>query len=317
MRMSFCYTKLFMGAWMNSIAVRSWGVFGFGLLVLLGLSAQAADYPIQMPKTSSSYLFSESINQQIGFSIYQADTALADLFNKNVTPAQSELCGPTTVANQMALYKLSAPEKYKNLALKYSPEEKTYVNQVREYFSACKTDPVHGTKIVDLSRCIDQTFTASGFASSEVKVIGPEILQNLDPRFATSPHVIGIQDIRDAFKNGYGVIMHIKWFHPVESGESVTWETDSGHYILVVGYDYDDSFGDQKIILKVVNPDVIYASRGPYQRFDNIEMMKIPKKPGMKYPSGADYILDGFSFKGYPNRAFVRYLILDKPSSTP
>lgn len=53
--------------------------------------------------------------------------------------------------------------------------------------------------------------------------------------------------------------------------------------------------------------------RDPYQRFDNIEMMKIPKKPGIQYPSGSDYILDGSSFKGYPKRAFVKSLILAKP----
>ncbi len=300
---------------MNSIAARL--IYGLGFLVLLAPSAQAIDYPIQMPKTSSSYLFSESLNQQVGFSVYQAAQPLSDLFNKTVTPARSELCGPTTVANQMALYKLSAPVIYKNLSLKFSPDDKSYINQVQEYFNSCKTDPVDGTKIVNLSSCIDQTFSASGFSGSQVKVIGPELLPGLDPRFATPRHTVGVNDIRDAFKNGYGVIMEIKWYHPLEKDGAVTWETNAGHYILIVGYDYDESFGDQKIILKVVNPNVDYAGRDPYQRFDSVEMMKIPKKTGMKYPGGADYILDGFSFKGYPNRAFVRYLILNKALTTP
>ncbi len=171
-----------------------------------------------------------------------------------------------------------------------------------------------GTLVVNLSSCISRTFLASGFTDSDVMVVGPQLLPGLDPKFATQPHVVTVTDIRDALKNGYGVIMDIKWFHPVETTSPISWASNSGHYVLVVGYDYDESFGDQKIILKIVNPEVNYSSRDPYQRFDNIEMMKIPKKANMNYPAGSDYILDGYNFKGYPNRAFVRYLILNKPN---
>jgi hypothetical protein len=80
-------------------------------------TAYAADFPIQMPKTSSTYLFTESVNNQVGFSVSQTDQSLNDLFNSTVNPTKSELCGPTTVANQMALYKLSNPSAYKNLNL--------------------------------------------------------------------------------------------------------------------------------------------------------------------------------------------------------
>ncbi len=128
--------------------------------------AHAADFPIQMPKTSSNYLFDESINKQIGFSVSQQDSSLSDLFNKTIKPPVSELCGPTTVANLMAFYKFTDLTIGKNLSLKYSPENGDYVNQVQEYFKSCKTDSVSGTKIVNLSDCISQTFISSGFKQS-------------------------------------------------------------------------------------------------------------------------------------------------------
>lgn len=284
----------------------------FVVFVLLGATVtQAADFPIVMPKTSSSFLFEEAYNGQTGFSISQNDPSLADLFNKTVSPPASELCGPTTVANLMAFLKFN--KRADNLALKYSPENPDYINQVREYFDKCKTSSTSGTPVVNLSECIADTFRESASSDFDVKVVGPEILPHLNPAFQTSPHTISVNDIRNAFKNNYAVILELKWYHVDESKSPPTWVTPNGHYILVVGYDYDASFGDSKIILKVVNPDVNYMVRDHFQRFDSIEMMKIPKKPGMSYPPGSDFILDGFNFKGYPNRAFVRFLIVSKP----
>ena len=203
-------------------------------------------------------IFDESINRQIGFSINQNDRLLSDKFNKTVDPPKSELCGPTTVANLMALYKLTDSAVSKMLSLTFSPERPDYVNEVREYINSCKTDLVSGTTIVNLSDCISQTFSGSGILNSEVKVIGPEMYPGLDPKFATSNRVIGVNDIKEAIKNGYAVIMQIKWFQPIENANQITWVTTSGHFVLIVGYDYDQTFGDQKIILKVVNPEVDY-----------------------------------------------------------
>lgn len=211
-------------------------------ILISSINATAVDYPIVMPKTTSNYLFSESINNQVGFSVSQQNIQLQDLFNSKINPAKSELCGPTTVANQLALYKLSNNTISQNLKLNYSPMETNYITQVREYFNLCKTDKATGTLVVNLSSCLYQVFYDSGLPNSEVKVIGPTILPNLDSKFSTTPHNVTITDIRDAFKNGYGVIMEIKWYHTLDNTNPIQWISNSGHYILVIGYDYDESF---------------------------------------------------------------------------
>lgn len=293
--------------------MRSLG-FHFFILTLSTLT-WASDFPIKMPKTSSSFLFSEAVNNQIGFSVNQKDKALADLFDRTKTPAESELCGPTTVANLMAYFKFSNP-KENNVVLKYEPTDPSYINQVGEYFNLCHTDSKNGTLIVNIADCISQVFKQSQFANSKVSVVGPSLV-NLSPDYRGATKAVDVNDIRDAFKNNYGVMLELKWYQYDETVTPHAWVSNSGHYVLVVGYDYDESFGDSKIILKIVNPEVDYSGRDPYQRFDSIEMMKIPKKAGMTYPAGTNYILDGFNFKGVAKRGFVRYLILSKPHVEP
>jgi hypothetical protein len=63
-----------------------------------------------------------------------------------------------------------------------------------------------------------------------------------------------------------------------------------------------------------VNPEIAYMERtSPLNRYDNILMLKYPKKSGVGYPPGADYILDGYNLKGVDERAFVRFLISTNP----
>ena len=137
------------------------------LLFLLLFSSSvlfANDYPIHMPKTSSTFLFDESINNQIGFSVNQNDLSLTDLFATSVingvSSTTSNLCGPTTVANMMANLKFQIP----NLTLKFDPSETDYSQQVREFFNSCHTDKANGTKVSNLRQCIYDTFIQINYA---------------------------------------------------------------------------------------------------------------------------------------------------------
>jgi hypothetical protein len=284
------------------------------LAFLFGSFASAVDFPIQMPKTSSSFLFEQSVNKQSGFSVNQEDPALKDLFGASTdtngnTILASELCGPTTVANMMASLQFSNPK----LTTTFQPAAGNYVQQVREYTSSCQTDKKNGTKIIHLRQCILDGLNQSGFANADVSVIGPDSLlaPAPAPEYQKVLKTVDIEDVKKAVLQNDGVILEIKWYQFNE--KTLTWETNSGHYILVVGFDYDPSFGDNRLILKIINPEVDYMQRkDPLQRFDSIEMIKIPSKPGMKYPGGTAYILDGALFRGVTKRAFVRYLIVSK-----
>ena len=290
------------------------------ILTLLFFSSSilyANDFPILMPKTSSTFLFDESINTQVGFAVNQNDSSLTDLFASTITngvsSTTSNLCGPTTVANMMANLKF----KNLDLALKFNPSEVGYTQQVREFFNSCHTDKASGTKVSNMRQCIYDTFIQNGFSNAEVSVIGPESLNvnpNPPPTFQKPFKVVDINDIRTALSQNYSIILDLKWYQFNELKKS--WDVSNGHYIQVVGYDYDSTFGDSRIILKVINPEIDYMSRKDLlQRYDNVDMMKIPKKDGISYPADSAYVLDGYGFKGVLKRAFVRYLILSKPNN--
>ena len=274
-------------------------------LILFSISslAWAVDFPIQMPKTTGGYLFDFSVNNQRGFSVNQNDASLTDLFSSK---GKSELCGPTTVANLLANVAFANP----NFKLNYNPLTEDYRQEIRDLAQLCKLDQENGTRVFNLHDCLSESLQAGGSASPEVTVIGPTALLTPEPDYhAVRP--VQLLDIKGAIDQGYTVILEIKWdtYDPAKN----VWTRTSGHYVLIVGYDYNTSFGDRQMILKVINPSVDYMTRPAVERYDNVTLYKVPQKPGLSVPPGTLYFLDGPGFKGTTARAFANYLILAKP----
>jgi hypothetical protein len=281
-------------------------VFGLiGSTSFFSYADTVADVPTFVGDTTSSFLFDESINHQSGFTIAQTDQRLKDLFN----PAgASALCGPTSLANIISYQKLWRASPFPNLLLIEDPLQGDYSKVVRDFASRCHTDPTSGTLISNLIPCLQQYLSESGYTQPQISLIG-SAAQGADRRIAT------IDDIRDFAKKDWGILLEMLWY--TFNKETNSWTTDkSGHYVAVVGYDYDNSWGDTKIHLKVVNPEVDYRSRDANSRWDSVEMFSYPVKAGLSYPPLTRYVLDGFSFKGIKKRAFVRNIIAFIPEET-
>lgn len=260
--------------------------------------------PTFVTDTSSTHLFQESINHQTGFSISQNDTRLKDLFN--TTTGRSELCGPTTLANIMPYLKSWRSNPFPNLQLAQDPLQGDYSQVVRDFINRCHTDVNSGTLVVNMAACVQQFFIDSGYNHPQVTTIG-SMGTGSNQRVAT------INDIRQFIKEDWALVVEMQWY--IFNEQTNTWTYDNGgHYVAAVGYDYDPAWGDQ-IHLKVVNPEIDYRGRNSNVRWDSIDMLAYPIKPGETYPAYTRYILDGYNFSGITYRGFVRNIIAFIPEN--
>ncbi len=268
--------------------------------------------PVLWPTTTGEDLFSESKMIAPGFAVYQGDSKLSDLFG---TKGNSSLCWPTTMANAMAYYRLWSPDPNFNLPLVEDPLNGDYTLQVREFAKECKTNAETGTLVVDAEACLKAYLASSGIQNPFAYVVGPSAVDAPPGQpLRNFNRPITIQDIRSNIYWGTGVFLHADYYKYDANHKS--WVYSTGHYVWVVGYDYDTSWGDDHILLKIVNPNVDYSSRAPNARWDNVTMMKIPHKPGVIYPQNQNYVLDGFGFKGIDTRGFVKNLFLFNANET-
>jgi hypothetical protein len=254
--------------------------------------------------TTSNDLFQEAFNYPLKFTVFQKDQKLNDLFTSQGT---SNLCGPTTLANLISFQKYSAPNALPNLITVSDPATQDYTQQVREFAKRCGTDRDHGTPVVNMHRCLAQYYNDSGYSQNHVVVIGPDVAVTEDP---TAVRNVSYDDIRNNLEAGHPVILEIGWYQ----FESPTkkWVRKNGHYVLVTGYDFDPSFNNQLMLLKIVNPEQDYSQRAVDQKWDSVAMIRIPKKSDVIYP-GSDFVLDGSNFRGALKRAFVKYIIVPVP----
>lgn len=276
-------------------------------------SPNPSGIPVRWNPTPSTYLFDESLNFAPGFSVNQFDPRLSDLFDP--VTHESMLCWPTSMANAMAYYKLWNTPPSSQLPLVSDPLTQDYTQQVREFAKLCHTDAAQGTNIYDALSCVRSFLQSGGIANPWAYLIG-EYAQDAPPGEPLSNYQkqLSMQDIRAALKAGQGVILEIKWYRYDPTKK--TWSTNAGHYVWVVGYDYDSSWGDDHMILKIVNPEIDYMSKtDPSNRWDTISILKIPQKPGEIYPPETGYLLDGLAFKSVQNsaKAFTRHILTFKP----
>jgi hypothetical protein len=96
-----------------------------------------------------------------------------------------------------------------------------------------------------------------------------------------------------------------------------TWTRDSGHYIGVYGYDYNNSWGESQIQLKIINPEMQYDNTRKYAQFDTITVMKYSPQPGITYPVNRSFIATGSGFGGATDRGFVGSMLTVDPVVLP
>lgn len=263
--------------------------------------------PADLSANTGEYLFDESINRTDGFGIYQADPRLKDLFSAQ---GVSELCWPTSLANAMAFQKLWRSESFPSLKLTVNPGEGDYTQQVRSFADFCHTDHNAGTTITNAADCIRRFYAESGYPGGWAFLIGPE--SQADPTTARqhpeNRREVSVDDLRAHVGNDEGVILEL--YYEKYDPQAKKWTETNGHYVMVVGYDYDRAWGSDRIDLKIVNPDIDYSENSPEFRFDTVSMLKVTPDAGVAYPAGAGYFLDGTGFRGIDTRGFVRHLVV-------
>jgi hypothetical protein len=160
----------------------------------------------------------------------------------------------------------------------------------------------------------------SGYTDGWAYLIGVE--EPKDPvsvRFWGGPRALTLESLRYYLSNHVGVLMDLTWEVETAPGSifgDPTWTTRGGHTFMVSGYDYDTAWGEDRIQLKVVNPENTYASDDASDHFDEITMTTTAGSPDVDFPRGFTYTLSG---KGFPTdtvRGYVRNIMISLPDKS-
>ena len=252
--------------------------------------------------------FDESFNFQPGLDFYQEATELKDLSGLN----GNELCWPTALTHRIMYQRELRKNPFPKLLLSgdLNHDGKVdFLDQIR-YFAEpqnCNTQKDSGTSIENALSCTRNYYKDSGY-QPWVYIIGAHA-EDWPKDAAKKDFVrpVNVSDLRKYLSSDLGVIMLIGWYE--EDRKEKTWKWSGGHFFNVYGYDYDESWEEDRILLKIVNPDVDYKKRSASQMFDSIEMSKFVKKPEFNYPAGLSYKLHGLGFGG-KSSAFVEDIIV-------
>ncbi len=284
--------------------------FGLFILLLIGPIAESSDVPKTDSLTECStglanvqsiqqgaLKFDESINFAPPFPAWQLDPRLNDLFVRDGNgETQCELCWPTVMASAMAYFKYWSTPPISMLPLVADPRTADFTNQIREFAKLSGTDPNTGTHPDQEAAAVRSYLESAGIANPWVHVIGP-YAETYDPppdegtnEYIRAPE---LKDVRDGIQAHEGVVMDI-----------------GGHVLWVVGYDYNVAWGDDHILLKIVNPLIDYSGRPIDSRWDPFTMTKI--QPGQFSPPVTKYAIQGAPFGRYKGLSFARNLIIFK-----
>ena len=262
--------------------------------------------PIE-PKTDAE-VFDESVIFSPNFAVNQNDPALSDLFT---SAGVSNLCFPTSLAEVLIyLYGYHSPA-YSNLRLAGLSQNRNGIDPnalVRQLAGACRTDRTNGTDSLDAIRCAVQVLSESGYGIGNTQLISPF---NVDATLPIVHRDVTIQDIRNSLKAGIPLLLEAGWF--VFEPNSRTWQRNNGHYVSVFGYDYDASWGENQIQLKVINPETNYVSTRKGALWDTVTLIRVSPQPGVTYPADRPFILTGSGFGGITERAFVGMILTVAP----
>ena len=236
----------------------------------------------------------ESINFQPGINLYQNSPELKDLFGTH----GSQLCGPIAVTHAFNFLKYKRTPSFPNFDL-----DESYDDQIRYFFSTCKTDRETGTNYLSVVACMQEFMSDSGY-TPWTQIVGPHAQE------APFKTPLTINHIRTYINARAAVIMRVGWYklNPV----SGIYERTGGHYYNVYGYDYNLSWKQDQVILKAVNSLVDYSNRKTDQMFDDVTMSKI--KDTEKYPASVAYTLSGvgFNYVNYKTVAEDIFVMLPK-----
>lgn len=231
--------------------------------------ARGPDFPYRVGVTPSTVLFEESLNRMTGFSVDQNHSALSDWFDEEEV---SQLCGPTAIANMVIYQKMWGEKPAKGLLLP-NPYRNSYVHQVKTFASLCGTNRETGTKTQDMVTCLKTFYRESGYPEADVKLVHG-----------------GVDEIREYLKQDYGLILNLERFKLTPDNRN--WEWVEGHFVNVIGYDWDRTFGNDHIVLKVVDPRHDYRLRESIARFDRITMHRFGERENHPSPLGNRYLYE-------------------------
>jgi len=95
------------------------------------------------------------------------------------------------------------------------------------------------------------------------------------------------------------------------------WVESGSHSLNAYGYDYDPSWGEDRIILKVANPSINYSKRAspqyPPQYYDSVVVSGLNRKPGVRYPSMVNLTVSGPGFNNSKRLPVLEDLFVFSP----
>jgi hypothetical protein len=234
--------------------------------------------------------FDHQVYHELETTITQRNPLLKRLFGPG---GDSALCGPTTLANLMPYLRSSHVPAYPGLRLPSGLDAAGMARLVREFNNRCYTDPERGTSVADFVDCVGAYFRDGGYAHPDVVWIG-------DSPGAGARRVPRASDVRAYLDAGYAVVVEVNWASFGSDDGATTgaaaaphWRYHGAHYIAVMGYEYDDAWGEQGIRLRIVDPEVDYSRRPSGARWDLARMLTRYSAGGKVYPPGVGYFLTG------------------------
>ena len=265
--------------------------------------------PSALEPQTDAEIFDESVVFAPNFAVNQNDPALSDLFTKN---GVSNLCFPTALTEDLIyLYAYHQPA-FNELRLAGLSSNGRSIDPnalIRQLASSCKTDPVNGTVAQDAINCVAELLTQSGYNLGATQLISPFDTNSALP-IATRD--VTIADIRGTLKTGIPILLEFAWYK--YDPASHTWARDSGHYISAFGYDYDESWGENQIQLKVINPETNYGPSRQNSNWDTITLTRVSPQSGITYPPDRPFIVSGSGFGGLTERGFLGMMIVVSPN---
>lgn len=240
-----------------------------------------------------STTFDESLSPEIDFQVFQYDLSLQNFFKGEA----GMLCWPSSLAHRMIYFAKYHKPAFSRLQLKTKPAE-----NVAKFTSLCRTSPTGGTSQKRKLPCIRQAFAEAQYTVSTLAI-------GVDSK--THRRAVSIEDLLVHLKNGSGVILHVSWLR--FDATKKTWIERGSHSLNAYGFDYMKSWGQEKIILKVVNPGMDYSSRANGQMYDQVVVQKITTSPGVSYPAHLNLRLEGPGFDQAQRLAVLRNIYVFLP----
>ncbi len=245
--------------------------------------------------------YDESINHQPGLNLYQSSGELSDLFGAN----GSQLCGPTSLTHRFAYLQYWRQERFALAGFGDQDGDgtaDTYSDRIRYFFQTCHTDKDQGTSYHSLLGCIRDYITASGY-KPWAYMVGTHAPDSPTGNLADMQRPVTVTDVRTYMAYDLAMIMAVGWYNK----DAVTgkYTRAGGHIFNVYGYAYKTAWGEDGIVLKVVNPMIDYSGRPSTEMFDDVNMLYA----GADSPNGQSYSVEGTGFlpeyHGYVEDLFV------------